>query len=537
MAPVRMPWRTALLAALLALAIVLVSAGPARAYENGHLPGSALSQADTGFRCSDDGDQLASDAAAGYNTAALAAGKPLPSNGCESLYRSYDEQVQLRSYWCGQGNCGNAAVPGTSNHGLGLAADVQQWVRAYFDSTHGAYGFDKSCSDAPQEWWHLKFCAPFHRPNPGTSLKYPLLRKGSGGPGQAAYVKRVQKHLRIWGYRQVSTDGDFGKVTAHAVKAFQGDHHLHPDGIVGKATWHRLLKSPANNGGQGGHAPPPPPIKHGDHKHHPGKHADHKLPTKTIRGIDVSSFQGDVSWGKVRKAGYRFAIAKATEGGDYVDPWFTDNRMRSIEEAHLVPGVYHFLRPQPGRAAATEASFFTRAILAAGYGKGWLPPVIDIETTQLAPKATCHYLRSAATRIERNVGARPIIYTYPSFVAEHLAGCSWMAHYRLWIADYSSGPPTVPAPWTKYLMHQYTGTGSAPGVAGDVDISRMPGGLRKLAHIRVGALPKRLTQKKKARALAPRAVPQPVTEAAGFALAAGKRGPHSEAPSNHAPQG
>jgi hypothetical protein len=40
-----------------------------------------------------------------------------------SCYRDYAGQVQAREYWCGQGSCGRAAVPGTSNHGWGKAVD------------------------------------------------------------------------------------------------------------------------------------------------------------------------------------------------------------------------------------------------------------------------------------------------------------------------------------------------------------------------------------------------------------------------------
>ena len=43
--------------------------------------------------------------------------------GVTSSYRDYDHQVSARSMWCALGACSNAAVPGTSNHGLALAFD------------------------------------------------------------------------------------------------------------------------------------------------------------------------------------------------------------------------------------------------------------------------------------------------------------------------------------------------------------------------------------------------------------------------------
>jgi len=41
----------------------------------------------------------------------------------ESCYRSYADQVAARNYWCSLGRCQFAAVPGTSVHGWGKAAD------------------------------------------------------------------------------------------------------------------------------------------------------------------------------------------------------------------------------------------------------------------------------------------------------------------------------------------------------------------------------------------------------------------------------
>jgi hypothetical protein len=43
----------------------------------------------------------------------------------EECYRDYAGQVYWRNYWCTHGNCGNAAVPGTSNHGWGKAVDLK----------------------------------------------------------------------------------------------------------------------------------------------------------------------------------------------------------------------------------------------------------------------------------------------------------------------------------------------------------------------------------------------------------------------------
>lgn len=47
---------------------------------------------------------------------------PIPISGC---YRSYDEQVIARDYFCAKGTCDTAADPGTSRHGTGRAVDFK----------------------------------------------------------------------------------------------------------------------------------------------------------------------------------------------------------------------------------------------------------------------------------------------------------------------------------------------------------------------------------------------------------------------------
>ena len=67
------------------------------------------------------------------------------------------------------------------------------------------------------------------------------LRKGDKG----ADVKDLQKKLLALGYTlpKYGADGDFGKETEAAVKAFQQDNGLQADGVVGQKTWEALEKA------------------------------------------------------------------------------------------------------------------------------------------------------------------------------------------------------------------------------------------------------------------------------------------------------
>ena len=76
----------------------------------------------------------------------------------------------------------------------------------------------------------------------------------------------------------------------------------------------------------------------------------HALP---IHGIDVSRWQGKIDWALVRAAGTQFAFIKATEGGDHLDPRFTEN-WYGAAQAGVPRGAYHFMywcRPAHEQAA------------------------------------------------------------------------------------------------------------------------------------------------------------------------------------------
>jgi len=106
-----------------AAGLSLSSPQPAAAwggYKNGEIPASALSPipwAPTRLLQTNAREALSS-----LNGSFRSAfGRDLPIN---DAYRDYAGQQEARNYWCSRGACGNAAVPGTSNHGWGLAIDI-----------------------------------------------------------------------------------------------------------------------------------------------------------------------------------------------------------------------------------------------------------------------------------------------------------------------------------------------------------------------------------------------------------------------------
>ncbi|MDQ3678314.1 MAG: peptidoglycan-binding protein [Actinomycetota bacterium] len=75
----------------------------------------------------------------------------------------------------------------------------------------------------------------------------PTIHKGSKGPA----VKKAQNALKLRFYDPGPIDGIFGPKTESAVKWYQSDHGLQPDGIVGPKTWAGLDPPTVKQGSKG----------------------------------------------------------------------------------------------------------------------------------------------------------------------------------------------------------------------------------------------------------------------------------------------
>lgn len=196
------------------------------------------------------GGRLRKDAAAAWN-AMLAEAKrrglavPMP-DGPASSYRTLAQQVQEKAIWTAKGHPENAADPGHSNHGWGLAVDCGDPEQQHtIDLIGQEFGFDRGpggWSDAPWEAWHTLF-------KPGVwkaPKQWPFLPLRQGKKGLWVYV--LAGRLRNCGYHRdgkgegplLPRTSKFDAHVEHAVMRFQSQQHLAADGIVGAATWARL---------------------------------------------------------------------------------------------------------------------------------------------------------------------------------------------------------------------------------------------------------------------------------------------------------
>ena len=83
---------------------------------------------------------------------------------------------------------------------------------------------------------------------------------------------------------------------------------------------------------------------------------------RRYRGIDISEFQGEVDFGKVRRSGIEAVYIRAG-AGEYADEYFAENYSRA-REAGLRVGFYHYVTARSVEEGRRQARFF--ASLAAG---------------------------------------------------------------------------------------------------------------------------------------------------------------------------
>ncbi|MCX8567552.1 MULTISPECIES: GH25 family lysozyme [Hyphomicrobiales] len=188
-----------------------------------------------------------------------------------------------------------------------------------------------------------------------------------------------------------------------------------------------------------------------------------------VHGVDVSRWQGEIDWPKLRTQGANFAYIKATDGGDHLDPMFKKN-WREAEAAGLKRGAYHFF--YWCRTAGEQADWFIRNVPKV---PGALPPVIDVEYNgessckrRHSPEKIREKMQVFMDKLERHYGQRPVIYTAPDFYRDNLRG--HFQDYPFWLRAVAE-PPSKVYPGRNWVFWQYSGSGLSHGVDGKIDLN------------------------------------------------------------------
>lgn len=190
--------------------------------------------------------------------------------------------------------------------------------------------------------------------------------------------------------------------------------------------------------------------------------------TPEYDGIDVSNWQGNIDFRRVKEAGIDVVYIKASEGTTYRDPYFERN-YNNAKANGLKVGFYHFLTATNVEQARRQAQFFASVI------SGKSPDcklAMDFErfsngiTNEEINQISEVFLQTLKDLTQKDVIIYSNLYDSQRVFNNQLA-----SKYPLWLAyygDYTRLTNTA-SNWSSWAGVQYTSRGTVAGIDGYVD--------------------------------------------------------------------
>lgn len=190
-------------------------------------------------------------------------------------------------------------------------------------------------------------------------------------------------------------------------------------------------------------------------------------------GIDISNWQGSITFSEVKNSGIQIVYIKATEGNYYTDPYLQEFYDGARGNGLLV-GFYHFF--SPSISALAQAQYFADAISGL---TSECRLVLDLEE---AGGYEASELSSIAVEfleeVQKITGLGVAIYTYSSFANNNITTGFGLENYPLWIAEYGSSEPEDNSIWgNSYVGWQYSDNGNITGIKTNVDLDIFKDGI------------------------------------------------------------
>ena len=195
-------------------------------------------------------------------------------------------------------------------------------------------------------------------------------------------------------------------------------------------------------------------------------------------GVDVSYYQGNINWSKVKADGIDFAIIRVgyrgygTTGQLVVDEKFKEN-IEAAKKAGLKVGVYFYTQAINEKEAREEADFVYKNIK--GYDLD-LPVYYDIESVDYdvgrldsagLSKAQKTDLCKAFCDRMISYGYDAGVYSNPTWLMNYINGPALGKEYPIWLANYNS----YATYFDNYEVWQFSSKGKVNGISSNVDMN------------------------------------------------------------------
>lgn len=183
-----------------------------------------------------------------------------------------------------------------------------------------------------------------------------------------------------------------------------------------------------------------------------------------IEGIDVSSWQREIDFEKVKRSGIEIVYIKSSEGFTLVDPYFERNYSEAKKNG-LKVGFYHYVTARSVEQAIRQARFFVSNIA------GKVPDcklAMDFESFGDLSKYEINQIGLAFIKeVEFLSNKEAIVYSNTYTARTIFEGA--LTKYPLWVAQYQVSNPTPNGNWPTWAGWQYTSKGNVDGINGYVD--------------------------------------------------------------------
>ena len=193
----------------------------------------------------------------------------------------------------------------------------------------------------------------------------------------------------------------------------------------------------------------------------------------SIFGIDVSKWNKEIDWKRVKDAGVEFAIIRCGYRGSKTgalveDPYFEKN-IKGAQEAGVRVGIYFFTQAVTPVEAVEEASMvltlcrdyqiaFPMYIDTEGAGGNGRADGLDKENRTAVIRAFCETIE--------NAGFTAGVYASKNWLENRLEA-SELSGYQIWLAQYARSATYE----GDYGMWQYTSAGTVDGISTLVDFN------------------------------------------------------------------
>lgn len=188
--------------------------------------------------------------------------------------------------------------------------------------------------------------------------------------------------------------------------------------------------------------------------------------TLGIGGIDVSKWQGNIDFKKVKESDRNFVIIR--EGYGKKDPKQTDKKFKEnyqkAKEVGLNVGAYHYSYADSIEDAKLEAEFCLENIQGMQFEYPIVFDIEDKEQLKLNNRQRTDIVKAFCEEIEK-AKYYAMFYCNLNWINNYLIKDELLPKYDLWLAQWHVSRPSI-----NCGIWQYSSEGKIDGISGNVDL-------------------------------------------------------------------